>query len=188
MRRTDGVPLAGWTVRYDVSSGALGYEGGNTVETTTDAAGRASVEVSPKDAGGGVTNVGITVIRPVTAGPAVMPRLELGRGAASITWAPGAAAVPVCRAYLSFREVSHQVRRRRPQVCRRQHSRRLPNKPHRHPPQPGTGRQIPTLIRLRQPLPPSASRDLRQTCLRDDYRSSGSGTECVVRIHGYKSR
>jgi uncharacterized repeat protein (TIGR01451 family) len=95
MRRTDGAPLGGWTVRYDVSSGSLGYEGGNTLETTTDAAGRASVEVSPKDAGGGVTNVGVTVIRPQTAGPAVMPRLELGRGAASITWAAGAVAVPV---------------------------------------------------------------------------------------------
>ena len=72
MRRTDGMPLAGWIVRYDVSGGAsLGYEGGNFVEATTDAAGRASVEVSPKDAGGGVINVGITIIRPQTAGPAV---------------------------------------------------------------------------------------------------------------------
>ncbi len=98
MRRTDGAPLAGWIVRYDVSGGAsLGYEGGNFVEATTDAAGRASVEVSPKDAGGGAINVGITIVRPQTAGPAVMPRLELGRGAATITWTAAAPlpAVPI---------------------------------------------------------------------------------------------
>ncbi len=78
VRKTDGAPLAGWIVRYDVSGGALGYEGGNFIESPTDANGRASVEVTPKDAGGGVTTVGITVIRPPTAGPAVMPRLQLG--------------------------------------------------------------------------------------------------------------
>ena len=70
MRRTDGAPLAGWIVRYDVGGGAaLGYEGGSATEVTTDAAGRASVEVSPKDAGGGATNVCITIIRPQTVGP-----------------------------------------------------------------------------------------------------------------------
>jgi uncharacterized repeat protein (TIGR01451 family) len=92
MRRTDGAPLPGWIVRYDVGGNAgLGYEGGGSVEATTDAAGRASVEVSPRDPGGGVTNVGITIIRPATAGPTPMPRLELGRAASTITW--GAAAI-----------------------------------------------------------------------------------------------
>ena len=47
-RRTDGSPLAGWIVRYEVAGGAsLGYEGGNFVEVPTDANGRASMEVSP---------------------------------------------------------------------------------------------------------------------------------------------
>ena len=55
----------------------------------------ASVEVTPKDAGGGVTTVGITVIRPPTAGPAVMPRLQLGRSVTTVSWAPGVTAVPV---------------------------------------------------------------------------------------------
>lgn len=94
MRRTDGAPLAGWIVRYDVSGGAIGYEGGSSVESTTDAGGRASVEVTPRDPGGGVTNVGITVIRPETARPAVMPRLQLGRVATTITWAAGIPAIP----------------------------------------------------------------------------------------------
>ena len=93
MRRTDGAPLAGWIVQYNVSGdAALGYEGSSTVEATTDAAGRASVEVSPKDPAGGVTNVGITIIRPANVGPQAMPRLEVGRAATTITW--GAAALP----------------------------------------------------------------------------------------------
>lgn len=95
VRRTDGAPLAGWIVRYDVSGGALGYEGGNFVESATDANGRASVEVTPKDVGGGTTSVGITVIRPQTAGPAVMPRLQLGRSVTTVSWAAGVTAVPV---------------------------------------------------------------------------------------------
>ncbi len=93
MRRTDGAPLAGWVVRYTVAGGAsLGYEGGRSVDVPTDATGRASVEVSPMEAGGGTTNVGITIIRPESTGPNAMPRLELGRGAASIGW--GAPAAP----------------------------------------------------------------------------------------------
>jgi hypothetical protein len=57
IRRTDGSPLTGWIVRYEVGSGAsLGYEGGNFVEVPVDANGRASVEVSPNDAGGGATS------------------------------------------------------------------------------------------------------------------------------------
>ena len=58
MRRTDGAPLAGWLVRYDIGGGAsLGYEGGNVVEVPTDAAGRASAEVSPANVGGGSSTV-----------------------------------------------------------------------------------------------------------------------------------
>jgi uncharacterized repeat protein (TIGR01451 family) len=94
LRRSDGAPLAGWTVRYDVASGAsLGYEGGNFVEATTDAAGRASVEVSPSDASGGSTNVGVSIIRPAAAGAAGLPQLGLGRGNATVTWGAGAPAV-----------------------------------------------------------------------------------------------
>jgi hypothetical protein len=96
MRRTDGTPLAGWLVRYDVGGGAsLGYEGGNVVEVPTDASGRASVEVSPVSVAGGSTTVGITIIRPPQGGADPSPRLEIGRGAASITWTAGAAAPPI---------------------------------------------------------------------------------------------
>ncbi len=86
-RRSDGAPLTGWIVRYDVSGGgSLGYAGGNTVDSTTDATGRASVEVSPNNAGGGTSTIGVTIIRPAVAGPDATPQLEVGRGAATISW------------------------------------------------------------------------------------------------------
>jgi uncharacterized repeat protein (TIGR01451 family) len=93
MRRTDGSPLSGWIVRYEVGSGGtLGYEGGRFVEVPVDAAGRASVEVSPANAGGGSTVVDVAIIRPQTTGPDVAPRMELGRGRVVITWGAGTAA------------------------------------------------------------------------------------------------
>jgi uncharacterized repeat protein (TIGR01451 family) len=99
-RRTDGAPLAGWLVRYEAAPGAsLGYEGGNVVEVPTDANGRASVEVSPAGLGGGTTSVGITIVRPPQQGPHPTPRLEIGRGSATISWGgaitPAAPATPV---------------------------------------------------------------------------------------------
>jgi hypothetical protein len=95
MRRTDGAPLAGWLVRYEAASGAsFGYEGGSVVEVPTDASGRASIEVSPADMGGGSTTVNITIVRPPQATTDASPRLEIGRGAATISWASGAMGEP----------------------------------------------------------------------------------------------
>jgi uncharacterized repeat protein (TIGR01451 family) len=94
-RRSNGAPLAGWVVRYTVGSGgSLGYEGGNTVDARTDAMGRASVEVSPSESGGGITQVGVTIIHPPTIGPTPLPQVELARGAAAITWRTNPAACP----------------------------------------------------------------------------------------------
>ena len=91
MRRSDGAPLAGWTVRYNVPSGgaSLGYASGDHVDVPTDAAGRASVEVSPNDVSGGTANVGITILRPPLVGPNASPQLEIGRGLTTITWGTG---------------------------------------------------------------------------------------------------
>jgi uncharacterized repeat protein (TIGR01451 family) len=89
-RRTSGTPLCGWIVRYNVARGAsLGYGGGNSLEVPTDANGRASVEVSPNDAGGGSATVAISMI-----GPANTPAagLELSRTTSTITWQVGAPA------------------------------------------------------------------------------------------------
>jgi hypothetical protein len=95
MRRTDGAPLPGWLVRYHAAGGALlGYEGAGMVEVPTDASGRASVEVSPRDVGGGSATIGITIVRPPRAGADASPRIDVGQGAATITWTSGAT-VPI---------------------------------------------------------------------------------------------
>ena len=65
-RQTDGAPIAGWIVRYEVSDGAgarLGYQAGQTAEATTDSQGRASVEIKPTDAATGTSSVNITIVR-----------------------------------------------------------------------------------------------------------------------------
>jgi uncharacterized repeat protein (TIGR01451 family) len=92
-RRTNGSPLCGWVVRYNVVRGAsLGYGGGSSLEVPTDANGRASVEVSPNDAGGGSATVGVSIVGPPNT-PAA--GLELSRTTSTITWQAGApAAVP----------------------------------------------------------------------------------------------
>lgn len=95
LRRTDGAPLAGWLVRYEVPTGAsLGYQGGNVIEVPTDANGRASVEVAPSDVGGGTATVSVTIVRPPQTGTNAAPRLEVGRGAATITWSSGVTSAP----------------------------------------------------------------------------------------------
>lgn len=95
LRRTDSAPLAGWLVRYEVPAGAsLGYQGGNVVEVPTDANGRASVEVAPSDVGGGTATVTVAIARPPQTGTNAAPRLEVGRGTATITWSSGVSSVP----------------------------------------------------------------------------------------------
>ncbi len=90
-RQTDGAPVAGWIVRYRVAGGTagLGYEQGQTSDVPTDNRGRASVEITPTDDRAGTTNIEIQVIRPEQAGVAASPRVTLGAGLTSITWAAG---------------------------------------------------------------------------------------------------
>lgn len=94
-RQSDGAPLAGWIVRYEVadsSAAQLGYAAGQAAEETTDGSGHASVDVTPTDSKPGTTRIRITVVRPEQAGVASSPRLNVGTGEATITWsntAPG---------------------------------------------------------------------------------------------------
>ena len=92
-RRTDRAPLAGWTVRYEVtdSGASLGRAGGNVVDVPTDAAGRASVEISPASTGNGASVVNMTVVQPPQIAPVASPQLEIARGTATITWTGGVA-------------------------------------------------------------------------------------------------
>jgi hypothetical protein len=91
-RRSNGTPVQGWIVRYEVAGpgGSLGYSAGKSVEVPTDAAGHASVEVSPTDVGGGSASVNMTLVRPAQTIPVASPQLEVGRGVATITWGAGA--------------------------------------------------------------------------------------------------
>lgn len=90
-RQSDGASIQGWIVRYQVVGGGagLGYEQGQTSEATTNAQGRASVEITPTDSRPGTTNLAIEIVRPEQAGVAASPRVTLGNGTTSITWAEG---------------------------------------------------------------------------------------------------
>lgn len=89
-RRTTGAPLAGWIVRHEVAGGgSLGYGGGSVVEVPTDPTGRASVEVSPTEFGGGTAVVNMVLVRPAELVPVAGVPLEVGRGAATISWSAG---------------------------------------------------------------------------------------------------
>lgn len=96
-RQTDGAPVAGWLVRYEVLRGEtarLGYESGQASEVTTDAQGRANLQISPTDDMPGSAQVRVTVIRPAMSAPMPSPRLEVGGGETTVTWSP-AAIIPV---------------------------------------------------------------------------------------------
>lgn len=97
-RQSDGAPLEGWIVRYEVAdqSGALlGYDAGQTAEAPTNSRGQASVEIRPTDSRPGTSNVQVTIVRPEQAGVAASPRLDVGSGQATITWAVDGGPVPV---------------------------------------------------------------------------------------------
>ncbi|MCA9240559.1 MAG: hypothetical protein KDA37_10180, partial [Planctomycetales bacterium] len=93
-RQTDGAPLAGYIVRYEVvdATGAqLGYGGGQSAEVTTDSRGQASVEVTPTDSNPGTSRVRVTIARPEQAGVAASPRIDIGGGETQVTWSNTAA-------------------------------------------------------------------------------------------------
>ena len=90
-RQTDGAPVAGWIVRYEVVDGPtarLGYEAGRVSQATTDASGKASIQVTPTDDQPGTAVVNVKVIRPAQSGNMPSPELELGGGDTVITWSP----------------------------------------------------------------------------------------------------
>ena len=87
-RQSDGTPLAGWLVRYEVADGGTvaGNGGGRVVEMATDAAGRATVEVSPTAAGAANSRIGMQLIRPAGFSGGDAPRLIVGQGSTVVQW------------------------------------------------------------------------------------------------------
>lgn len=97
-RQTDGEPVEGWLVRYEVlrgESARLGYESGQASEVKTDARGRATMQISPTDDLPGSAQIKVTVVRPPNSAPMPSPRLEVGGGETVVTWSPTASPVVI---------------------------------------------------------------------------------------------
>ena len=91
-RHTDGTPIEGWLVRYEVAdgSGALrGTDSGQAVEVPTDAQGRASIDVTPTGSAGTTTRINTQVVRPERFAGSNAPRLVIANGATTINWTTG---------------------------------------------------------------------------------------------------
>jgi uncharacterized repeat protein (TIGR01451 family) len=94
-RQTDGTPLAGWIVRYEVADGVL--NGGSTeqvVEVPTDASGQASIDVTPTSSAGTATRINIQVVRPERFAGSDAPRLVVANGSTAISWTDGTPYMP----------------------------------------------------------------------------------------------
>jgi uncharacterized repeat protein (TIGR01451 family) len=84
-------PLAGWTVRYELTGGpqAIFVPSGSTaVEVQTDAAGRASVEIVQKDPSPGTSQIRVQLFRPADS---CSPRFLVRDGSTAVSWTEGAA-------------------------------------------------------------------------------------------------
>lgn len=95
-RQSDGAPVEGWLVRYEVlrgESARLGYESGQASEVKTDAQGRATMQISPTDDLPGSAQIKVTVVRPPSGAPMPSPRLEVGGGETTVTWSPVATVI-----------------------------------------------------------------------------------------------
>ena len=91
-RHTDGTPIEGWLVRYEVAdgSGALrGSTSGQVVEVPTDAQGRASIDVTPTGSAGTTTRITTQIVRPERFQGSNAPRLVIANGASTINWTDG---------------------------------------------------------------------------------------------------
>ena len=96
-RATDGKPAPGWIVRYEVAGGApagFGPSGQASAEVTSDANGRATVQLLPVGAQPGVTQVRIEIIMP-SSDSAPSSRAVVGQGWTTVTWSSAGLAVRI---------------------------------------------------------------------------------------------
>ncbi len=95
-RQTDGQPLAGWLVRYEVADGGGARVGGQSesvVELATGADGRASVEVTPTHSAA-TSQIKMQLIRPSGWHGSDAPRLVIGSGSTTVRWSGAGSASP----------------------------------------------------------------------------------------------
>lgn len=88
-RSSDGSPLVGWIVRYEIvgSDGAAGFapSGGSMVEVATDPTGSATAQLEPRGGGHGSTQVRIQIIRPAQQS-GDLHRLTVGEEYTVVSW------------------------------------------------------------------------------------------------------
>jgi uncharacterized repeat protein (TIGR01451 family) len=90
-KMTNRSPLAGWTVRYELTGGpqAIFVPSGSTaVEVQTDPAGRASVEIVQKDPSPGTSQVRVQLFR---LADQCSPRFLVRDGCTAVSWTEGGA-------------------------------------------------------------------------------------------------
>ncbi len=86
--RSDGLPLAGWRVRYEVLEGppaVFSARRNTALEVITDAAGRATAQLLPASQEPGITTIGVQIVRPVS-GRGDLPQMIVGQGTTSVQW------------------------------------------------------------------------------------------------------
>lgn len=92
-RHTDGTPIEGWIVRYEVADGSSNLQGGQSgqsVEVRTDTQGRASIDVTPTGSGGASTLIRTQLVRPARFQGSNAPELVIANGATNVQWTSGA--------------------------------------------------------------------------------------------------
>ncbi|NOY41698.1 MAG: hypothetical protein GXP26_07680 [Planctomycetes bacterium] len=88
-RQTDGTPLEGWIVRYEVAGGGGSLRGTGSdqvVEVRTDGNGKASIDVTPTGEGGNTTQIKTQVVRPERYRDSDAPQLIVANGETTINW------------------------------------------------------------------------------------------------------
>ncbi len=88
-RQTDGTPLEGWIVQYEVAGGGGSLRGSasdQVVEVRTDTTGTASIEVTPTGEGGNTTQINIQLVRPERYRDSDAPRLVVSKSTTTISW------------------------------------------------------------------------------------------------------
>jgi uncharacterized repeat protein (TIGR01451 family) len=96
-RQSDGTPLAGWIVRYEVADNSGSLTGGSTgqiLEVVTGTDGRASVDVMPTGGTGSITRIGLQLVRPAELPIGDMPRLIVANSSTTINWDGGNSYLP----------------------------------------------------------------------------------------------
>ncbi|MCA9187401.1 MAG: hypothetical protein KDA99_17360, partial [Planctomycetales bacterium] len=87
-RASNGSPIAGWIVRYEILDGPPAHfeSSGNAIaEATSDSLGQATVRIIPDQQSAGTNRVGIQVIR-TGSNSGDLARIAVGQGTTSVTW------------------------------------------------------------------------------------------------------